>query len=164
MEIKPFGLGDRMAYQILLGGTKNPTIEERPGFSVQQLLSSPSMAILPARPGSRGFVLDPALMEGSRPPSVTGNHLSPENILLSFRGQSHRKINCYSGSSTSGRLPSPLSVLVLGKLIGYIYTGPLVSGIYFACHLLNLVHPVLSREPQLGASNEVTKRDLSGYR
>lgn len=60
-------------------------------FSERQLLSSPSMANMTIGPNSGGFVVEPALMEGSRPPSVTRNHLSLENISLSFRGGSHRE-------------------------------------------------------------------------
>lgn len=93
-------------------------------------------------PNSGDFVVEPALMKG--------HHLSPgttcywRTSYFHSEGEAIERINCYSGSSSSRSLSLPLSVFVLGKVIIYLYSGPLISGIYFAHPSLNLVHSVLS--------------------
>lgn len=96
------------------------------GFTLWQLLPAhPGLACL-LDAGQGAFVLEPALMEDSWPPSVTGHHLSPENILPFFSGQSQREDTLlkWEFNSKEGTLPF-LSILVLGNLISYLQEAPL---------------------------------------
>lgn len=146
---------------------QNPTMQQWLGTLCMAVASSLSRANLSVGPSSGGFVLEPSLMEGSQPPSVTGT-ICHQRTSYRFSGdRAMEKINCHSGSSTPRQFTCHLfSLLVLGKIISYLIWVSYKWNL-FCHHLLNLVPIILSSKVEFQASpvlQQIAKRELGGYR